>query len=359
MKYECFHLVLMVTHQCNLHCRYCYMGRHFSRAMQRETGEAAIARAVRSVVPGGVLELGFFGGEPLLEASLVAELAGHARRAADESGVRLRLGLTTNGTQAAGAAWDVMTWPDLDLCISHDGLPEVHDRFRRGPDGNGDAWQVIDTFRRLQDAGRSPRAVMVVRPESTVALPDGIHWLRVRGVERIDLTLDVWARWRPEDTVQLERAIVAAADVWRAGLPRLGINWFDEKAAHLAGVPIETTARCGFGNGEIAVAPSGNLYPCERLIGEDGEDQPMRLPGDALAGDDFCRSPAPGRAAEACRTCTVAGQCNTTCRCNNFVRTGNPTRPDALLCLLDRICYRETARVLGRLPLGCQATNRN
>ena len=53
MKYSCFHLVLMVTHRCNLHCEYCYMGRHFSRSMKRETGEAAIRRAIRSVAPAG------------------------------------------------------------------------------------------------------------------------------------------------------------------------------------------------------------------------------------------------------------------------------------------------------------------
>lgn len=359
MRYECFHLVLMVTHQCNLHCGYCYMGRHFSRVMPWETGRSAINRAIRSIRPGGFLELGFFGGEPLLEAELVAGLADYARETADAAGITLRLGLTTNGTQATGMAWDVMLRPDFDVCVSHDGLPEAHNRFRRGADGSGDALQVFDTIRRLGKAGRKPRVVMVVRPEGAGALAEGIAWLRDRGVERIDLTLDVWSTWRTADAKQLECGLTAAANVWRAGLPEIGVNWFDEKAAHLAGVPIESTARCRFGDGEIAVSPAGNLYPCERLIGEDHADQPLRLPGSALDGQDFCGTPTPGRSAAACSACAVQGQCNTTCRCNNYVRTGDTTRPDALLCLLDRVCYRETARVLDRLPLACSAAGQN
>ena len=219
--------------------------------------------------------------------------------------------------------------------------------------------EVLDTIRRLGDAGRRPRVVVVVRPESAAALPKGIAWLRDRGVQCIDLTLDVWAQWREADAAELERALVRAAEVWRAGLPTLSVNWFDEKTAHLAGVPLEATARCRFGDGQIAVAPSGHLYPCERLIGEDGTDQPLRLPGNARDGEDFCGTPSPGRSAVACTACVIQDQCNTTCRCNNFIRTGDTTRPDALLCLLDRVCYRETARVLGRFPLACPATSPN
>ena len=191
-----------------------------------------------------------------------------------------------------------------------------------------------------------------MNPGNAAFLPEAVQWLRDRGVTRIDLTLDVWAAWQSADVERLEESLIRVADLWQAGLPRHGINWFDEKAAHLARVPIERTARCRFGDGEIAVAPSGNLYPCERLIGEDRHDHPLRLPGHVLEGEDFCGRPvAPGRRDAACAACAIAGQCNTTCRCNNYVRTGDPHRPDALLCLLDRVCCRETARVLSRLCL--------
>ena len=66
-----FHLVLMVNHACNLRCTYCYTGTKFSRKMPEAVGRKCIDRALRSIRPGGVLELGFFGGEPLIEAALI------------------------------------------------------------------------------------------------------------------------------------------------------------------------------------------------------------------------------------------------------------------------------------------------
>ena len=42
--------------------------------------------------------------------------------------------MTTNGTIRSHAARALMLRPDLELCVSHDGLPEVHDRHRRRGD---------------------------------------------------------------------------------------------------------------------------------------------------------------------------------------------------------------------------------
>lgn len=346
-----FGLVLMVNHACNLRCRYCYTGAKFARPMPAAVGRAAIDRAVASLDPGGTLELGFFGGEPLLEAGLVAALIGHACDRAAAAGARLRLGLTTNGTVADPAAWSLLTRPDLDLALSHDGLPEVHDRHRRTADGSGTSGTVVATMRRLQAAGKPFDVVLVVRPDTVASLPEGIEFLADLGVRRLQPSLDLWTDWTSADAEWLEEAIVRCARLWRRRLPELGIAWFDEKLARLARVPVSESARCGFGHGEVAVAPSGRLYPCERLIGADTEDNPMRLAGHALEGADFRMpaAPPPGRSAAACGSCVVASLCSTTCRCSNYVRTGDIGRPDGLLCLLDRVCLRETANVMKEL----------
>jgi len=346
--YERFGLVLMVTHACNLRCSYCYTGAKTGRAMGPAVGRAAVERAVASIRPGGTLELGFFGGEPLLRAGFVAAMIELAARRTALARVALEVNLTTNGTRTDREAWGVMTRPGAQITVSHDGLPEVHDRHRRLPDGRGTSQLVQTTIRRLLDAGVAVRVMMVVRPDTAESLPEGIAWLRAEGVRHVDLALDLWTDWSRADAAGLQRSLARAADVWRAGLPDCSVGWFDEKAARLAGIPESPTARCGFGDGELAVAPSGNLYPCERLIGEDSSGNPMRLAGHALDAGPFRRMAAPSRAAEGCSACAIQGQCQTTCRCSNYVRTGDVRRPDGLLCMLDRVLYRETARVLGR-----------
>lgn len=349
-RYEVFHLVLMVTHGCNLRCRYCYTGRKFRRSMRPQVGRAAIDCAIRSIQPGGILELGFFGGEPLLVPELVEELLEYATQAADASALELRVGLTTNGTATTKAAWRVMLRPEVHLAVSHDGLPQIHDRHRRRRDGSATSFQVSETLRTLIEAGRAVRAVMVVRPDSCAVLPEGIRGLRKRGVRSIDLALDVWAAWGPGDIGTLEQTLVRAAQLWQAGLPEHRISWFDEKAAQLAGLEGRPSARCGFGHGEVAVAPSGNLYPCERIVGEDYPGHPFRLAPHVLECEDFRRPPRAPPLPVACRNCAIQPHCNTACRCNNLIRTGDATRPDTLLCTRERVLYQQTARVLG-LPV--------
>jgi uncharacterized protein len=352
--YGQFHLVLMVTSECTLRCDYCYVGRKSGRVMAADVGQTAIDRAIGSLRPGGSLDLGFFGGEPLMRAELIAGLADHARRRAREAGPSLRIHLTTNGTISAGPAWDVMLWGDLSLAVSCDGLPAAHDRHRRAPDGRGSSPAVLDTLRRLVAAGKDVSVVLVVRPDTVNDLPAGLTMLREMGVRFAEPSLDLWTQWSREDMANLGRSVAACADLWRERAGQFGIGWFDTMAARLAGLPMEECARCAFGAGEIAVSPAGNLYPCERLIGEDGPGNPHRLRGHAKGGVDFLGyGPQPPRSLPACEACTIRHACSTTCRCSNYVRTGDITRPDGLLCQWNQMCFREVSRVvLGEKPSG-------
>src|SRR5262245_47193947 len=120
--YHRFHLVLVVNHACNLRCTYCYTGSKFNRRMPTSIAQHSIERAVRSIETGGTLELGFFGGEPLIEAELVAELLDFAQARAAQRQICVKPSLTTNGTIVFDRAWSLMMRKDLDLAISHDGM---------------------------------------------------------------------------------------------------------------------------------------------------------------------------------------------------------------------------------------------
>jgi uncharacterized protein len=355
-RYRQFGLVLMVNHACNLRCSYCYTGEKFSRAMPLEVGCRAIDRAVASLKDGGRLELGFFGGEPLIEAELIESLVAHARGRVADRGIELSLSLTTNGTLSTPAAWRVMCAPDLELAVSFDGRPAEHDRHRLTVHGAGSSEAVLATLKKLIAMGRAPTVITVVRPDTVAHLADGLRFLRDLGVRRVEPSLDLWTAWTQEDIARLVESVAGCARVWRESLPEFSVSWFDEKAVQLAGVPREVSARCGFGAGEIAVAPSGNLYPCERLIGEDRAGDPMRLPGHALDGGDFLGMAAKaGRSDEGCDVCALASICSTICRCSNYVRTGDVRHPDALLCAWNQACVDETARMLNcdvRQPAG-------
>jgi uncharacterized protein len=347
-RFRQFGLVLMVNHACNLRCTYCYTGAKFTRAMPVEIGRRAIDRAVGSIEPGGRLDLGFFGGEPLLEAELIEHFIAHARERTGERSIELALSMTTNGTITSSAAWRVMNDPDLELAVSFDGRPAEHDRHRLTVAGRESSGAVLKTMNALTTAGRAFSVVVVVRPDTVGHLAEGLAFLRDVGVTRVEPSLDLWCAWSAADVDRLVAEIARCADVWRAGLPDFSVSWFDEKAANLMGVTPGDSASCGFGAGEIAVAPSGNLYPCERLIGEDQPGHAMRLTGHAAdGGADFLSvAGAPARTDAGCDVCALRDSCSTVCRCSNYVRTGDVRRPDGLLCAWNQACVDETARAL-------------
>lgn len=333
-----FGLTLMVNHACNLRCTYCYTGAKFHAPMPTTIGLAAINRALASIGTGGQLHLSFFGGEPLLEASRILEWMEHARRLAQTGGKAVRFNITTNGTVSHGEAWSVMMDEDLEVAISCDGLPEAHDRHRQDSQGRGSARAVEKTLRQLIDSGKPIRTNTVVRPDTLDYLPEGLVYLHDLGVRQVDLSLDLWTTWTAADGYRLEKVVTRAAELWRGWLPDFSLNWFDAKAGRLSNIPfLEGDTRCGFGDGEISVAPSGRLYPCERLIGEDRPENPSRLPGHVLDEDDFLGfAPRSFKACGACSACVLNSVCDTGCRCSNFVRSGDMNRPDGLLCLFNK-----------------------
>ena len=351
--YDRYSLTLMLTHDCNLRCSYCYMGAKSGRVMPEGLGRKAIDRAIASLDDKGELELGFFGGEPLLEPDLLGNLITYARLATLKRGITLRMGLTTNGTIDSPEAWEILADEALELAVSCDGLEGVHDRHRRYADGRG-SWQTVTNFiKRLMAAGRQFRVISVVRPDTLDGLCASALYFRSLGVRHFEPSLDLWTQWSDEDESKLEGVVGSLADIWRDGLPNFGIGWFDEKALHLARLRMPPATRCGFGNGAVAVAPSGNLYPCERLIGPDLPDSAMRIFGNAGEGDDFVNL-VPGARTErdTCSACAMEGMCNTLCRCSNYTRTGDTRRPDRLLCRWNQACLDNTARILKQLAPG-------
>ncbi|GJM24521.1 MAG: hypothetical protein DHS20C16_09360 [Phycisphaerae bacterium] len=345
--YKNFGLTLMLTHACNLRCSYCYTGAKVDRAMPLDVARRAIVRSIASLAPGGMLNIGFFGGEPLLCASTIKGLiqfAGQLTRIRDQ---RLSLSVTTNGTIVGPDAWAVMTTPELELSISCDGAEGVHDQHRVTPSGRGTARRVHETIRRLVSLGRDFWVIAVVRPDTVEQLPDSIAFLRSLGVRKIQPSLDLWTQWSAADIRRLEQVIDVCADQWRRSIPDLAISWFDAKAGMLTGAKSEETSRCGFGRGEVAVAPSGRIYPCERLIGEDLPNNPMAFPGTVFDGSDFLDDwQTLSRSHDSCDACAMAGECDTVCRCSNYVRTGDVARPDGLLCSFNQACMTAVANVL-------------
>jgi uncharacterized protein len=317
--------------------------------MTQEVGERAIVRSINSVEDGGFLELGFFGGEPFLASKRIILLTSFAREEAARSGINLAISVTTNGTILDDDVWSIVSQSEMNLSISIDGRPPTHNHNRCFPNGDGSSEIVERHIKALLDRGVTFRVVTVVAPETVAQLDEEIKYLHELGCHHIELSLDVWSPWGPEATEQLRNTIPRCAQLWLEGLPTRTLSWFDDKAAQLTESG-QVLIPCGFGKGDIAVTPSGHLYPCERLVQADDLDNPMRLRGNVFDGDDFDYGPCSDlRTAGACQGCAIKDACNTTCGCCNHARTGEIGHPDKLLCLFNQWCLAETELALEKV----------
>ncbi|MEZ6187453.1 MAG: radical SAM protein [Planctomycetota bacterium] len=328
-------LTLVLTHQCDLACRYCYAGEKRAKTLPWTIGVQAIDRALAELEPEGTLSLGLFGGEPLLAWPLGRALVDYARERAGAWGQRIALHVTTNGSRLDARVLDELLEREAQLALSVDGLPEVHDAWRPRRGGGPSSASALAALDLLVARGVDARVITVVRPETVEHLAAGVRFLHARGARRFVPSLDYGAPWRPEDAPALTQAIAELRELWVERYPALEIGWLETKAVLLARPDLQAVTCC---EDHSAVAPSGRRYPCERLVGDDRGALPTCSGGR-------------GELPEACQRCPIRRLCSSRSACVNLARTGRADRPDGLVCLLEKTLVREAARAVQELAV--------
>lgn len=336
-----FNLVLQLTRACNMRCRYCYSPQKAPDSMSLRCARQAIDLALDQVPRHGKLRVGFFGGEPALEFRAIRELTASLWHSALAREIDLELALTTNGTLLDGDRLAFLRRNRFELAVSIDGTQKAHDRNRVLADGRGSYATIAQSFPDILEHFPGVRAAMVVDPTNVTDLAAGLSDLYDHGFRVFETTPNYHAHWAEEDATALEAAY---REVGRFYVDRLSsgeaveIAFIDTKVAAALQGGFRRDQKCGFGWREIAVAPSGHIYPCERVIHND--DGKMAL-GDVHKGfskdarryyKQHC-----GNVNKACKKCAVAPRCANWCACVNYARTGRIDRCDGFVCFYERL----------------------
>ncbi len=348
MKYT-----LLLTQCCNLACSYCYVPKR-DNAMSRATALDAINFIFRHGQKSAHLEIGFFGGEPLLEFDLIRQLVADIEAHPDWRQERVGLTLVTNGTIFSDEIASFLTRHGVRFCVSCDGPPEVQDRFRRTRAGAASSRLVERTIRSALGSLPAVLVNSVYRPETLDALPETIEYLAGLGVRHLYQNADYSAPWRPEDVARLAEVYAAVAErylaAYRAGAP-LFVSLIDNKVAVLLRGGYHPLERCAMGRRELAFSPDRRIYPCERLVAEDTAGS--HAIGDLDLGLDLsslrCRR-SPGEELNAeCRVCGLRALCMNWCTCSNYFMTGKYDRVGAFLCASEKAAIAAAERVFRTL----------
>ena len=347
---------LVLTHDCNLGCGYCYTGAKFRKRMPRETAikglDLAFSGSPREV------QLSYFGGEPTLELDLLLDVAKEARTRAKDLGVKLVQTVTTNGTLLDREKIDALYEQDIYLALSIDGVQEAHDGNRPQMGGGSSFAAVERCLRLLVEAGRSFETISVITPFSARLLGESVRWLFEVGVPRVSLNPCYEAAWDDAALEVWERGLRDAAAVmmgWMRKGRTVSISTFDNKilAALKGGLGLED--KCKLGDGFVAISPDGHLYPCERLVAEDDQVELRVGHIDTGIAQKSVSALRPGvcedkhAVNDECNDCTERFRCSAACACANRAETGSLQVAGGVQCWHERTSAKvadEMAEVL-------------
>lgn len=304
----CQQIVLELTRDCNLRCRYCvYSGNQPGKrglgkqAMALETALAAVDYLAAHSSAKPRVAVGFFGGEPLLAADLIRRTTAHARTVL--KGKELIFSVTTNGTLLSREMMDFLVENEFSTLVSIDGPRDMHDKYRvfagggAGAGGGTGMGSFDPIMRRIREFKAAYPDYCRDRLRLTMVLPPGSDFVQLeKWLRENDLTAghagpiaddtgqyDAAYQTQPVTGVaQLREEFIAAAADGTLATRRaeagfsLASRLFSPAMLALHRRPVPTapddrTIRRGMcvpGCERLFVDCTGELYPCEKTDGQ-------------------------------------------------------------------------------------------
>lgn len=335
-------LTLFVEHQCNLRCTYCYTGEKFNRPMDADTMRRAVDLALRQ--PLAHLDVSFFGGEPLLRRELVRQTVAYAEQSVAAMQGRqptLRFLMNTNATLLDDDAADMMAPPRAwTVFVSLDGPRQVHDKHRVHASGKGSFDDVTAGLERLKSRKIPFQVVGVVSATTARALGETVKTLAPWEASKVILAPNFRDEWTEDTIGELRAGLRDAGEYWmelfRAGKALTLEPLHTKILTHLKG-GIPCPSRCMMGGSEFCVTPSGRIYPCAQMVGEDTADELVIGTLDTgLVPERMAElQRAKDRVETTCEPCAIRDRCQSHCGCRHVALSGKLGEITATLCEIE------------------------
>ncbi|MDR2606368.1 MAG: thioether cross-link-forming SCIFF peptide maturase [Oscillospiraceae bacterium] len=323
-------LCLNVSHACNLRCTYCFAGKTNGdgELMSFQTGKAALDFLIANSADRRNLEVDFFGGEPLLNWSVVKQLVEYARSVEGAANKNFRFTFTTNGILLDDEVLEYANREFQTVVLSLDGREPTHDRFRKQPDGGGSYSSIAGKIQRFVEKRVGEYYIRATYTrENLDFLKDLLH-LRSLGFKNLSIEPVVCAEAEPYSIRESDLPVI--------------FSQYEQLAEHLSENPdafsfyhfmldLESgpclnkrIAGCGSGSEYMAVTPDGSLYPCHQFVGDTGYIMGNVYSGvsrpdiaERFAHNNILTKPE-------CQPCWAKVWCAGGCAANSYHSTGDP-----------------------------------
>ncbi len=292
-------VILELTEQCNLRCKYCIYGeenerfRNFSgRNMSWEVARKGLDYVLAH--SGDEISVTFYGGEPLLQFPLIKQCMDYTVEKAGKE-KKIEFGFTTNLTLVTREMAEYFA--SLDFCAitgSLDGPEEVHDAYRVTKNKMGSFKKAMEGLKLLVDcmgverAGKVISINAVVTPPYTVERVEYINqffrsipWLpknmtiRSNYVERPKRKGDVEQQTNMKGTIQqddpieywkLEKICRKEDDNIKFATDNTNLSKIHNRMISEVPIPfLKQNGCCNPGNRRLYITTEGKFHVCERI----------------------------------------------------------------------------------------------
>lgn len=336
-------LCIHICHDCNLRCRYCFAdeGAYHSvrEFMSEETAKKAIDFLIENSGNRKVLEVDFFGGEPLMCLDTIKNVVYYAKEKAAARGKKFLFTTTTNALLLNDEAIEFFNAEMENVVLSLDGRKQVHDAIRKTVNGKGSYDFVINNIKNfVKSRGDKHYYVRGTFTAKNLDFSKDVLFLADNGFDSISMEpvvtdiddLAIKEEHIPEILEEYERLCDEYLERYARGE---GFNFFHFNV-DLEGGPClsKRVSACGAGNEYFSVAPNGDIYPCHQFVGDE-KFKMGNVNGGALNADirsTFAENCLFTR--EKCDKCFAKYICSGGCSANNYHFEGDMNKPYGVTC---------------------------
>ena len=359
-------LVLNITQQCNMMCTYCFAsceagaGTYGSPTFM--TKEVAL-RAVDFLLHESKKEkvrIVFFGGEPLLNFKLIKEIVSYGNQQSANLNKCIDYELITNGTLLTRKIIDYLAEKKIIVQVSLDGPKDIHDEFRRFPNGQGTHAVIIANSEKMLAICRDIISVRATITKKGAKCFDTIKYLLDSGFEHINLT-PVYTKnsdsnLNEEDIILVNEEFTKYADLYLS----FALEWkllndglLTDILRFLRGARLDGGHRkeyfCGAGVSLFGISAEGGIFPCHAFVGF----SEYQL-GDLFSGisqeklRDYRAMIHVDRKSK-CSSCWAKWMCGGGCAYQALIMNGDISVPYDIICSYQKNIYRSAMRIYDQI----------
>lgn len=310
--------------------------------MQKSIDKETIIKAVEFLdnIPMQRLDFVPFGGEPLLEWELLQFTTAQIQKYCEDKGIKLINSVTTNGILLTEEKVKWLKSNRYYVVVSIDGNEKMHDTHRLLSSNKGSFSATLKGLKELQKQYLDGEYTVnvVVTSKNFYHLKESVKFLYEElGIKKISLAIDYFSEWE-DKADEFRNVYIELVDyvtkLYQNG-KRIDINLIDDKIT----LRIESKCiSCSFGEFKMAVSPSGTIYPCEKLIGNDRGTLSI---GNVNSGFDLNKRAeilaTRGNKTQECQDCAIKDRCFNSCGCTNYGLTGYINQTNGVLCFFQKL----------------------